>query len=365
MGMVNSRKLLWLGLISALLCWELRPYGSGAESGDIWIRHKTFEDFSRGIFPDGGRNIYVSADGSIQIIHRWDLNNDGYPDLVFTQDTNYRTESPDALIYWGSEDGFVSLFPKMWEQRPRFSLLENILGNQDRYLRIPAHGGGPAIIADLNGDRYPDLLFVNLIHNYSHRLNAYIYWGGPKEYSLRRRTELPTLFAHDVAVADLNADQYPDIVFANRGDFESEPRLGPLDNRESYIYWGDPLGFSTDRRSSVSTHNARSCTVGDFNGDGWTDLAFLNTPLNEKVGVSVRYGNGGSLPSEEGIRFFLPEATRIRALHLNGDEFHDLVAIGPGDSSFLFFGQSGGLDPACVQTLATTDAADVFTEEIY
>jgi hypothetical protein len=110
----------------------------GTAPNSIWIRHSGLQDFTKGQFGDSGRNLYVSAAGKLQTIHRWDLNRDGFPDIVFTQDSNYRTESADALISWGSADGFVSLFPPMWEQRPRSSLFENILnGLRKELVAIP------------------------------------------------------------------------------------------------------------------------------------------------------------------------------------------------------------------------------------
>ena len=40
--------------------------------------HKGFEEFNRGRFDNGGDNLYVNADGVIETIHRFGVNNDGY-----------------------------------------------------------------------------------------------------------------------------------------------------------------------------------------------------------------------------------------------------------------------------------------------
>ena len=55
-----------------------------------WIE-ETFEDFSDGQFDSAGANLYVSAKGTVQLINRWDLNQDGYIDLFFgnTHDLKY------------------------------------------------------------------------------------------------------------------------------------------------------------------------------------------------------------------------------------------------------------------------------------
>lgn len=40
--------------------------------------HKGFEEFSKGRFDNSGDNLYVNADGGIETIHRFGVNNDGY-----------------------------------------------------------------------------------------------------------------------------------------------------------------------------------------------------------------------------------------------------------------------------------------------
>ena len=73
---------------------------SGPVSHQPWVRHSSFEDFSRGTLADGGANLYVSRAGTVEMIHRWDLNNDGFLDLFVGQDHN-QVESEDVLIYRG------------------------------------------------------------------------------------------------------------------------------------------------------------------------------------------------------------------------------------------------------------------------
>ena len=304
------------------------------------IRHSGFADFSKGTFGDSGRNAYVSAAGHIQMIHRWDLNLDGFPDLVFTEDENSRSETPDALVYRNDRGSFASLFPPLWQDRPRFSLLNGILEAENRVQRLPTLGAGKSRLADLNRDGWMDLVFVNLIHNYSHRLNAYIYWGGPG-FSQSRRTDLPTLFAHGLDVADLNADGYLDLVFANRGDYEWEPRFGPRDNRESYVYWGGAEGFSPQRRQSIPTHNSLDVAAGDFNGDGSSDLAFINSPREETSTLSVYYGRAGQFLPENRVDLTQVGVVALRTLDLNGDEAAELFLALEGDHSLVLTGRKG------------------------
>ena len=329
----------------------------------VWIRHSGFADFSQGTLGDSGRNIYVSAAGHIQMIHRWDLNRDGFPDLVFTQDENSRSETPDVLVYRNDRGEFAWLFPPLWQDRPRFSLLNGILKNESHVQHLPTLGAGKSRLADLNRDGWLDLVFVNLIHNYSHRLDAYIYWGGPG-FRQSRRTELPTLFAHGLDVADLDADGYLDLVFANRGDYEWEPRFGPRDNTESYIYWGGAEGFSPERRQSIPTHNALDVAAGDFNGDGSADLAFINAPREQSSTLSLYYGQAGRFPIEDRVTLTQQGLIGLRTLDLNGDKGAELFLALEGDHSLVLTGRKEEPSPGDAISLSVVDAQDAAAADL-
>src|SRR5688572_20357721 len=73
-------------------------------SPNTWIQ-SGFADFSKGTFGDGGVNTYVSASGKIQLVNRFDLNNDGYIELVFSN-SHPQAEKLDQSIYWGNGKDF-------------------------------------------------------------------------------------------------------------------------------------------------------------------------------------------------------------------------------------------------------------------
>ena len=83
---------------------------------ETWIRHSSFEDFAAGTPEDGGTNLFVSRDGTLQMIHRWDFNNDGYLDLWVGQDHN-AVEDVDAFIYRGGATGPRSILPPLRRRR--------------------------------------------------------------------------------------------------------------------------------------------------------------------------------------------------------------------------------------------------------
>jgi len=57
--------------------------------------------------------------------------------------------------------------------------------------------------------------------------DALIYWNGRGGYHPERRTALPTLLAGGVTAADFNRDGFPDLAFANRGNFENQILVDP------------------------------------------------------------------------------------------------------------------------------------------
>jgi len=79
-----------------LLCWDregarLLSHPEG-DSG-VWTV-SSFRDFSRGALADGGANTYLTAWGGVRLIKLWDVNKDGYVDLVFpnTHDNNFQVD---------------------------------------------------------------------------------------------------------------------------------------------------------------------------------------------------------------------------------------------------------------------------------
>src|SRR5918992_1537359 len=64
----------------------------------------SFEDFRDGTFLDAGSNAYVSAKGRIQIINRWDLNNDGHLDVIMPAGHG-QTEKEDTYCYLNNGGG--------------------------------------------------------------------------------------------------------------------------------------------------------------------------------------------------------------------------------------------------------------------
>lgn len=355
--------------LALLSFWAgLCPSALAQNANSISIIQKGFDGFKHGSFGDSGANIYLSAKGIIETIHRWDLNRDGELDLVFTQDHNH-DYSPDAMIYWGGVGGPESLQPELPEYRSAYTLLKHAEHALKKVTWLPSLGGGRVQIADLNNDGYLDIVSGNMMHNFRQDMPAYIYWGSARGFKESDRTILPAYIASGIAVGDLNDDGLPDVVLANEGyERGFDVRFGPMiNNKESYIYWGQPTGFDVSRRTALPTISAADVAVGDFNGDKHLDLAFVNN-LRTEQSVYVYWGDGSSAFSETSrqvLRLGETDASKspqifemntLLASDLNSDGLTDLVVAGTRQAKIFIGAQSG---------LTATGAADLPTENCF
>ena len=170
--------------------WAVDPPASdGKGTGKSQWVHRGFEQFSRGSFDNGGDNLYVNAKGVIEMIHRFDVNNDGYVDIVLPNAHGYIERGPTWIYSQAKGEG------KAWSQR-----------------ELPNNSGWMSRIVDVDGDGYPDLIVVNGENGVTSELNSYVYWGGPKGLTTDR-TELPTAGAYDVAAVDLGKNGRTDLIF--------------------------------------------------------------------------------------------------------------------------------------------------------
>ena len=122
-----------------------------------------------------------------------DLNSDGLPEVIFTNNGS-------VYIYWGQTGGS-----------------QGVTYNNSARTNLPSGLSRGVTIADLNRDGRLDIVIAVLMNNGSYNAESYIYWGqagGPYgvQYSASARTNLPTTGAISVAVADINADGWPEVI---------------------------------------------------------------------------------------------------------------------------------------------------------
>ncbi len=212
-----------------------------------WVED-SYEDFADGHLDASGQNLYVSRDGKVRTIHRFDLNGDGYLDLIFNSTHDEYSFIPAAMCTVGR-------------------------GRQIHQSPLAVEGSSRVAMADLNGDGWPDLVFCpnpSGIQN-PRRLMTVIY-GGPDGWPARRSNGiLPVRAAKAVAIADLNRDGWPDIAVLNGEAWLRDQPPG----RIVRIYWGGEHGFLLGRRQDLGVPGAVDLAGADLDGDGAGDLAVL------------------------------------------------------------------------------------------
>ena len=314
-----------------------------------------FLEFSKGSLSDGGVNTYVAADGSIRLINQWDLNGDGFLDLVFpsSHDNNLGV---DSFIYWGAKDGFGT----------------------NRMTRLPGDGTAGVAIADLNHDGFSDVILANEFNGTKTELHSFIYWGNEKGYSPTNRTELPTTAAAAVAVADLNGDGHLELVFASSGNSYQFSKAGSdytFLRAASDIYWGSANGYSPERVSQLTTYNARDVKVVDLNGDAHPDIIFAEQgEAGHPGGIRIYWGNARGNYSKHQTQFLGGVAiAAVTIADLNHDGYPEILLAnqtrvnrkgGPSTSdypipSYIYWGSASGYHAKRRSELPTAGARDV------
>ena len=328
--------LAWLFLLGL-------PVAMRLIGADAW-RQAGFADFSRGTFTDAGANDYVSAAGRIQTVNRWDFNGDGYIDILCAN-THPLVEMLPMSIYWG--DG------------RDFSIL--------RHSYVPADGPMWVAAGDFNRDGRVDLAVANYSNGTWGQMDSAIYWGGDASHRhgadpqwsappFFGKTMLPSQNAQGVAVADLNRDGWPDVIFAfstGYWEYNRVPKRVP-----ARIYWNRKGTFHRDDFTDLpEVRGATAVAVADLNGDGWPDLAFAIGGQQESC---ILFGGPDGFAHARRINLPTANADAVKIADINNDGQPDvLFANEDGAVSWAYLNRGGKFDPNDRIGFETHDAKDV------
>ncbi len=149
-----------------------------------WVT-EGFEAFRRGTFGNGGQNIYVSKKGTLQRIFQYDLNRNGYIDLVFANCQDHGESAP-TYVY-------------------------TLDGNRTE---LPGQGCRCGMTVDLNGDGYQDILSVGFYDMAAPFASTDIYFGSKEGYSENLHVRIPAPWAEDCCWGDFNGKGKVTLAFA-------------------------------------------------------------------------------------------------------------------------------------------------------
>ncbi len=217
----------------------------------FWIE-KSFQDFADGRFLDAGSNLYVAADGRMQMITRWDFNGDGYPDILLPSGHGH-TEKENTYIYLNNGADI--------DARSRIDL--------------PGCGTSDGLLTDFNKDGWNDLAVSNRSDSHVKWVNAWIYHGSSSGFSAQNRTVLPAYEAGGLAAGDFNGDSWIDLAIACQWQTGTEE--APEGPQMSLVYWNSPDGFREDHRTHLALDDkgAIAMAAADLDQDNIDDLVCL------------------------------------------------------------------------------------------
>ncbi len=265
-----------------------------------------------------------------------DMDRDGHLDIIVSNYTDGVGYDVDSYIYWGAPLGF----------HPAIRAA------------LPTFGSRSHRVADLNRDGRLDVVFANEQAGGMFEARSMIYYGGEAPRSDFRPVAVRTLGAADVEVADLNGDRWPDLVFANHRDDDGF-RI------DSFVYLGGPDGFADEPDEALATRGAASVSIADLNRDGWLDLFFANFFDDDDNSVDSRiyWGDGGTYDEDDDRNLRTRGASGSLLLDADHDGDWDIVVPqlfndpDPQDETYLFIGRDDDFSERRKENLPTLGAA--------
>jgi hypothetical protein len=297
-----------------------------------------------------------------------DFNGDGFMDLAVGNP--YATvkglaNAGEVSIFWGSASGISDANKLVLTKSMVDPTL--LVESGDRF-------GWALTAGDFNHDGYADLVIgnpydslsdtgaacgmFNVIYGWASGLNvatAQLLFQG-SGLGAQHRPRAGDLDGYAVAAGDFNGDGFTDLVVSSPGNRVHLSSGDILQGGIILVYYGSPAGGLGNQDTAYGLGGSAqpgdflgwSLTVGDFNGDGFADIAAgipfrtVNGATNAGA-VAVWYGSASGT-SGSGKQVFYPGVNSIKgpaqtnanfglslaAGDFNGDGFSDLAIGSPG-----------------------------------
>lgn len=269
-----------------------------------------------------------------------DFNGDGKPDLLCFDGT-LNLGNGDGTFKPGTNVSGTVLAVADFNGDGKPDLLEQgtgtllvLLGNGDGTFQSPISTNSGAALslvaaADLNGDGKADVVGI-----FNSSLYVYIGNGdGTFKAAVPYNLGVTPTPAPVLSIGDFNGDQKVDVVVSTAGN--AEPPLG-----QEIVFLGNGDGtFQSSPKVSAGVYSPQFAAVGDFNGDGRTDIVISGGGC-PSCQTSILLGNGDGSFQAPVVLF--PLTGPIAASDLNGDGKLDLVFSGDGGAGQIYLGNGDG-----------------------
>lgn len=189
-------------------------------------------------------------------------------------------------------------------------------------------GSGGSLLGDVNGDGRPDMLTYKYVSSAHGTISVMLNDGSSTLFAPAITTDIATSTVTTLALGDLNGDGKLDLIYGRYDDGKLGVRLGNGDGT-----------FGADSTYAIGLYSGAypsQITVTDLNHDGRADVVVAN-----QVGrsVSVLLGNGdGTLQSQTVYAAGDPPSSPNDYMTIgdfNGDGNSDLVVLGASGISMM------------------------------
>jgi FG-GAP repeat/FG-GAP-like repeat len=261
-----------------------------------------------------------------------DFNGDGYADLAVGSD-GYSGSRGQVYIYY-SQGG------KGLPSTPSLTLSDPLGSPNDLFGHALAAG-------DTNADGFTDLAIGS--HGYSNTEGqVYVYSGGAAGLStipaiLSDPADLSgDAFGAVLALADVNGDGNADLVVGSQGYSSNSGRVYVFYSKGTSGYATSPSLTLSDPPAANNDLFGGALALGDFNGDGYADLAVGSQGVGVNQGLVYIFQSAGTsgLGASANVTLSDPGATSqdlfgnfVAVGDMTGDGYADLIVGSPGATS--------------------------------
>jgi hypothetical protein len=244
------------------------------------------------------KRVYASSAG------KGDLNGDGYNDFILN--TLYDVNDYRIEIYYGGKE---------LDTLPDLTITNNIWYS---------NFGARSMTGDLNGDGYDDLVVSAPVDDYDVHGRLYIYFGGKEMDTVcdvfLEGKEPGDMFGGSAAIiGDVNGDGYDDLLVG-------APQVVKQNGHgKAYLFFGgNKIGFDNFVEffgdSTTRSYGQQAAGLGDINNDGYKDFGITSYGYIDIVLGGINIG------ADNIFHMMYKEASFIGDLgDLNKDKYDDYV----------------------------------------